>query len=104
MSMPETLADTIDTMIDLLDDGRHRTLLEQHAEPTQIHAFKTKGTFDRVVQQFEERGDALRDALQHARNQTPELDEEANRAVFALPDTQPDLVFIHFGDDWYLLN
>ena len=104
MSMPETLADTIDAMVEKIEAGEHRALLEQHAEPTQIHAFKTKGTFDHVVQQFEERSNTLLDALQRARNQTPELDSETNRAVFSLPDAQPDLVFIHFGDDWYLLN
>ena len=104
MSMPDTLAETIDDMIDLLEDGQYRALLEQHAEPMQIHTFKTKGTFDRVVQQFEERGDALLDALQLARTETPAIDAESNRAVFTLPDAQPDLVFVHFGEDWYLLN
>jgi hypothetical protein len=70
----------------------------------QIHAFKTKGTFARVLQQFEERSDVLLDALLLARDQTPDLDADENRAVFTLSDAQPDLVFIHFGDDWYLLN
>ncbi len=104
MSMPDTLADTIDRMIDLLEKGQHRALLERHAEPMQIHAFKTKGTFDRVVQQFEERGDALLDALQVARTETPAIEAESNRAVFSLPGGQPDLVFIRFGEGWYLLN
>ena len=104
MSMPDSLASTIDDMIDLLEDEQYRALLERHAEPMQIHAFKTKGTFDRVVQQFEERGDALLDALHLARNETPAIDAESNRAVFSLPEARPDLVFIHFGEGWYLLN
>jgi hypothetical protein len=56
------------------------------------------------VQQFEERGDALLDALQVARTETPAIEAESNRAVFSLPDGQPDLVFIRFGEGWYLLN
>lgn len=104
MSMPDSLSKTIDSMIDLLEDGEHRALLERHAEPMQIHAFKTKGTFSHVVQQFEERGDMLLDALQIARTETPAIEAESNRAVFSLADGQPDLVFIRFGEGWYLLN
>jgi len=104
MSMPDSLASTIDDMIALLEDEQYRALLERHAEPTQIHAFKTKGTFGRVVEQFEARGDALLDALQLARHEAPELDAESNRAVFSLPEPQRDLVFIHFGEGWFLLN
>lgn len=104
MSMPDSLTSTIDTMIALLEDGQYRALLERHAEPMQIHAFKSKGTFDRMVRQFEERGEILLDALQRARHETPALDAESNRAVFSLPDPQRDLVFIHFGEGWYLLN
>ena len=101
-NLPMGLADRLQAMIELLEAGQYRAVIEDFVHPDDLADIKEFGGIDRIIDDFaSEKADLLLTVAQKALVSQPTLED--NVVTFEVGEDRP-LHFVLLDGQWYIKN